>query len=812
MKTLKQRNFNHGVVIGVLVMCVLILTVLGCSSDGGSVLDTAATPVATPPEGTYDSAQSVTIATTTAGASVYYTVDGSTPTAGSTLYSDPVSISETTTLKAIAVKEGMNNSGVLTAVYTIEIPPDSVAAPTADPPARIYGEAQSVTLATTTEGASIYYTIDGSTPTTSSTLYSSPIDISESKTIKAIAVKEGMTNSSVLNAQYTIIIGAKVIYSSADSGTGSLRNAITNAQDGDLIIMSGVTSIGLASQLSVSKNVTIDGNGAVITKGASFTSTNSLLSINSGKTVSISCVHFKDGKASSGGAIINYGTLTLESCIFSGNQATSAGGGIYNSSSSVTVKGCTFYNNSAGTFGGAAIYNGSGATLALTGNLFYGNTSSTYPAVAKYGTITSGGYNVVDVELGNTKDTQSGWTSATGDKTISIPPVSGKTFKLLSDSGAKNVITTLPSEYPTKDFYGNTIANGAASGAVQASVSGSGYYLELSINNTQAGTVNISPAPNEDGLCSGTTTLTATAQSGYSFAYWMVNGVKQTGSPLTVTSQAKVAAVFTRTITVTSNADTNTSGTLRYAISNAQDGDIISLSGVSTIELTSRLDISKNVTIEGNGAVFTKSASFTSTNSLLQTGDSTEVNISRVHFKGGRGSYGGAISNSGTLTVESCIFSDNQATSAGGGIYNSSSSVTVKGCTFYNNSGGTYGGGAIYIGIGATLTMTGNLFYINTADTYPVIFGNYVGTITSGGYNVVNVTLGTGNDQSGWTSVTSDKTFSALGISSAPFNTATFVPVAGLRSVMPSTAIAGFPTTDFNGETRTWPGAPGAVK
>jgi len=84
--------------------------------------NTVIQPAATPPAGTYTAAQSVTLATTTAGASIYYTTNGATPTASSTLYSSAIAISATTTLKAIAVKSGMNNSDILTANYTINIP------------------------------------------------------------------------------------------------------------------------------------------------------------------------------------------------------------------------------------------------------------------------------------------------------------------------------------------------------------------------------------------------------------------------------------------------------------------------------------------------------------------------------------------------------------------------------------------------------------------------------------------------------------------------------------------------------------------
>jgi len=59
-------------------------------------------------------ANSVTMATDTASATIYYTTDGTTPTAESTAYSDAIAITETTTFKAIAIKEGMADSNVVT--------------------------------------------------------------------------------------------------------------------------------------------------------------------------------------------------------------------------------------------------------------------------------------------------------------------------------------------------------------------------------------------------------------------------------------------------------------------------------------------------------------------------------------------------------------------------------------------------------------------------------------------------------------------------------------------------------------------------
>ena len=81
---------------------------------------TVATPTFSPAAGTYNEAQNVTISCTTAGATIYYTTDGTAPTTSSAVYSTPIAISETTTVKAMGVKAGMTNSSVATATYTIQ--------------------------------------------------------------------------------------------------------------------------------------------------------------------------------------------------------------------------------------------------------------------------------------------------------------------------------------------------------------------------------------------------------------------------------------------------------------------------------------------------------------------------------------------------------------------------------------------------------------------------------------------------------------------------------------------------------------------
>lgn len=97
-------------------------------------------------------------------------------------------------------KEGEGNLILRKEVPT---PSTKVATPTFSPATWESGESLDVTLACATDGASIYYTTDGSTPTSESTAYSTKITISATTTIKAIAVKSSMTDSDVATKAYT---------------------------------------------------------------------------------------------------------------------------------------------------------------------------------------------------------------------------------------------------------------------------------------------------------------------------------------------------------------------------------------------------------------------------------------------------------------------------------------------------------------------------------------------------------------------------------------------------------------------------------
>lgn len=166
-----------------------------------------------PVAGTYTSNQSVTLTCDGhADATIYYTLDGSTPTGSSSVYSTALSVTSTKTIKAFARKSGYDDSSVSSALYTINYPDCST--PTFSPNGGTYNSAQTVTISST-EGSTIYYTTDGSTPTTGSASITSGNTISLSTdgdyTIKAFAVKSGYDDSGVATSSlYTIAIADEV--------------------------------------------------------------------------------------------------------------------------------------------------------------------------------------------------------------------------------------------------------------------------------------------------------------------------------------------------------------------------------------------------------------------------------------------------------------------------------------------------------------------------------------------------------------------------------------------------------------------------
>jgi Chitobiase/beta-hexosaminidase C-terminal domain/Viral BACON domain/Gametolysin peptidase M11 len=165
-------------------------------------LPAAATPMIAPSGGTFTSVQIATITDSNSAATIYYSTDGSTPTTNSTQYTAPITVAQSETIEAIATATGDSPSAVASAAFTINLP--VTATPGISPNGGTFSSPQTVTITDGTSGATIYYTTNGSVPTTSSTQYTSAINVGQSETIEAIATATGDSPSAVASAAFTI--------------------------------------------------------------------------------------------------------------------------------------------------------------------------------------------------------------------------------------------------------------------------------------------------------------------------------------------------------------------------------------------------------------------------------------------------------------------------------------------------------------------------------------------------------------------------------------------------------------------------------
>lgn len=271
-----------------------------------------------------------------------------------------------------------------------------------------------------------------------------------------------------------------------DGGSGSLRQAIAGAHNGDTIEFAVAGTISLSTgELLVDKSLTISGPGAasLIIDGNLATR---VFHVSSGVTATIAGLTITNGTGwadeltNTGGGIYNdHATLAIDKCTVSGNYAGYGGGGFHNRSGTLTVTNSTFNGNWAAAPGsvgdggaifndahdgdatltvsnstfsgnqsyhiGGGIYNDVGATLTVNNSTFSDNIDASNAGAifnvgamtigstilngrygnlySYYGTVTSLGYNL-------SSDAASGFLTATGDR-INTDPVLGP----LQDNG-----------------------------------------------------------------------------------------------------------------------------------------------------------------------------------------------------------------------------------------------------------------------------------------------------------------------------------------------------------------------------------------
>ncbi|MBN1144063.1 MAG: chitobiase/beta-hexosaminidase C-terminal domain-containing protein, partial [Bacteroidales bacterium] len=157
--------------------------------------------VFTPAPGYLNNPATVTITTSTTDVTIYLAFVDSETVSLDSLYSGPITVDSSLVIKAIAFKDGWQDSDTATAVYTFMV--DTVEFNVSG---GSYSTAQQIELSCSTIGAEIRYTTDGSEPGETSALYTTPISLTTSTTIKAKAFRDKYLPSAVSEAIYTIVI------------------------------------------------------------------------------------------------------------------------------------------------------------------------------------------------------------------------------------------------------------------------------------------------------------------------------------------------------------------------------------------------------------------------------------------------------------------------------------------------------------------------------------------------------------------------------------------------------------------------------
>jgi uncharacterized repeat protein (TIGR03803 family) len=270
----------------------------------------------------------VIINDSTTGTTIRYTTDGvTTPTETvGTLYTGSISISTTTTLKAMAYKSGMTDSPVTTGQYTIILPP---LAPVFSPGAGTYTSAPTVTI-TSSGATAIYYTTNGSTPTTSSTLYTGPILISTSLTLEAIGINSAGT-SPVTTGQYTVPQSQQV----APPAFSPPAGAYTSAQ----MVSISTTTTG------ASIRYTTDG----VTMPTETVGTLYSGAVNVSTSLTLNAIAFKAGLSDS---TVTSGDYAITTVIVRYSFSTSNNGGVNPAANLVQGSDGNFYGTTS--FGGSS--------------------------------------------------------------------------------------------------------------------------------------------------------------------------------------------------------------------------------------------------------------------------------------------------------------------------------------------------------------------------------------------------------------------------------------------------------------------------
>ena len=454
--------------------------------------------------------------------------------------------------------------------------------------------------------------------------------------------------------------------------------------------------------------------------------------------VSISGLTIANGHAGSGnlgGGILNWGTLTVSNCIFSGNTAADYGGGISQIDNTLIVNNSTFSGNTATYGGGIALFGGG---VAVSNSTFSGNSA------------TNGGGIFAGTGVTVTNSTFSGNTATSGGALLLDTSSFTMSNSILAGDTPSECVSTGVAPCPTNGSGGNVVGGTVALAAL-------GWYGGI--------TPTMVPLPGSGAIRAGAATSLSTDQRGFARP---TTGSVDAGA---VQTNYLIVTTLTDQVDGSPNCTSGTGNTcsLRDAVTlagtspNTNGADITFASALTgTIDLstvnTSLAQVTGDLNLMGPGAssLTISGGNSTSVGTIFVIGSAAQMAISGVTLANGKtNGYGGAIYNNGSLTLGTVWVSNNFGGQGGAGIYENTGSLYVVNSTVTGNSTNGIGwGGGLTIsggpGVVTNSTFTGN----NSAEWGGGILEQDSAVLTVSNSTVVGNYASYGSDLAAFTGMT----------------------------------------------------------